>query len=70
MAPFPPCGQEGGRGRCIPHKVIHFKRVLAVKRVKQGSELLDEFHFLPYSFFIAALAEICCMPRLLKKLNK
>lgn len=40
MAPFPPCGQEGGgRGRCIPHKVIHFERVLAVKRVKYGSEL-------------------------------
>lgn len=45
MAPFPACGQEGGRGRRIPHKVAHFIRVLAVKRVKYGSELLDVFTF-------------------------
>lgn len=58
MAAFPPCGQEGGgRGRCIPHKVIHFKRVSAVTRAKYGSELFDEFYFLSYSFLIAALAE-------------
>lgn len=70
MAPFPPRGQEGGRGRCIPHKVTHFKRVLAVRRVKYGSALLDDFYFLSYSFFIAALAERCFTPCLLNNLNE
>lgn len=64
MAPFPPCRQEGvvGCGRCIPHKLIHFKRVLVVRRVKYRSELLDVFFFLPslsqlYQRDVSALVE-------------
>lgn len=35
-------GEWGGGGRrwCIPHKVIHFDCVLAVRRVTYGSELV------------------------------